>query len=207
MSQGISLAGRVVPSLRGLHALLVEAIKRPQHHYSDQELRKALKSQGGIAKLERVVISDRGEALQVFAMSLNSLKAYADSHLPGGFKALNDLRLKASEALEFAENRGERANKRSHSGLRLKVAEVEHELELHRQSNMLLLKALAECHDWFYNIRDASSALQREKNTQDAVDTVRAVLSMAMPPFNTLRTVEVQVPSADVSNIADYRKG
>lgn len=206
MSKGISLAAKAVPSVRGLYALLVEAIKRPQQYYSDQELRKALKSQGGIATLERVVTSDRGEPLQVMAMSLNSLKTYADGHLPGGFKALNDLRLKAFEALQIAENRGERANKRSRSGLTLKVAELEHELLLHRQTNMLLLKALADSHDWFFNIRDASSALQREKATQDAAESLRAILSMAMPPFNTLHTVEAPAPSADVSNIADYRK-
>lgn len=206
MSKGISLATKAIPSVRGLHALLVEAIKRPQQFCSDQELRKALKSQGGIATLERVVTNDRGKPLQVMAMSLNSLKTYADGHLPGGFKALNDLRLKAVEALQIVENRGQRANKRSRSGLTLKVAELEHELLLHRQTNMLLLKALADSHEWFFNIRDASSALQREKATQDAAESVRAILSMAMPPFNTLHTVEAPAPSADVSNIADYRK-
>jgi len=205
MSQGISLAARAAPSVRGLHALLVDAIKRAQQYHSDQELRKALKSQGGIAKLERAVTNDRGDTLQVIPMSLNTLKTYADTHLPGGFKTLNDLRLKALEALEIAAKRGERSNKRTRSGLSLKVAELEHELELHRQTNMLLLKAIAECHEWFYNIRDASSALQREKDAQDAADTVRAVLSMAMPPFNTLHTVEVPSPSAEVPNIADYR--
>lgn len=206
MSQGISLATRAIPSVRGLHFLLIEAIKRPHQHHPDKELRKALKSQGGIAKLERMVTNDRGEAMQIFPMSLNSLKAYADGHLPGGFKALNDLRLKAIEAIDIAEKRGERANKRTRSGLTLKVEELEHELLLHKQTNMLLLRALAECDGWFFNIRDASSALQREKATQDAVDTLRAVLSMAMPPFNTLRSVEVVVPSAEVSNLADYRK-
>ncbi|MNE55220.1 hypothetical protein D3C80_1500450 [compost metagenome] len=186
--------------------MLVDAIKRAQQYHSDQELRKALKSQGGIAKLEREVTNDRGDTLHVIPMSINTLKSYADVHLPGGFKALNDLRLKALEALEIAAKRGERSNKRTRSGLSLKVAELEHELELHRQTNMLLLKAIAECHEWFYNIRDASTALQREKDAQDAADTVRAVLSMAMPPFNTLHTVEVPSPSAEVPNIADYRK-
>nr|WP_319526870.1 hypothetical protein [Pseudomonas laurentiana] len=206
MSQGISLAAHAAPSVRGLHTLLVDAIKRAKQYHSDQDLRKALKSQGGIAKLERAVTDDRGDTLHVIPMSLNTLKTYADAHLPGGFKALNDLRLKALEALEIAAKRGERSNKRTRSGLSLKVAELEHELELHRQTNMLLLKAIAECHEWFYNIRDASSALQREKDAQDAADTVRAVLSMAMPPFNTLHTVEVPSPSAEVPNIADYRK-
>ncbi|MDR6950197.1 hypothetical protein J2Y39_004827 [Pseudomonas sp. 2957] len=205
--KGVSLAAQAVPSVRGLHTLLVEAIKRPKQYYADQELRKALKSQGGIAALERSVTSDRGESLQIMAMSLNSLKTYAEAHLPGGFKALNDLRLKALESLQIEENRGERANKRSRSGLTLKVAELEHELLLHRQTNMLLLKALAESHDWFFNIHNASSHLLREKAAQDAAENLRAILSMAMPPFNTLHTVEATTPSADVSNIADYRKG
>lgn len=208
MSQGISLAARAIPAVRGLHTLLIEAIKRPQQYYSDQELRQALKSQSGIAKLERMVPSDRGEQMEIFAMSLNSLKTYADANLPGGFKTLNDLRIKAAEALEFSEKRGERANKRSRTGLTLKVSQLEHELELHRQTNMLLLKALSESLDWFANIRDASSDQYRAKFTQDATETVRAILSMAMPPFNTVQMVaEAPAPSVDVTNINDYRKG
>ncbi|WP_110946387.1 hypothetical protein [Pseudomonas bohemica] len=207
MNKGVSLAARAIPAVRGLHVLLVEAIRKPQHHRSDQELRNALKSQGGIAKLERTVTDERGEAFQLFPMSLNTLKTYSEGHLPGGFGALNNLRLKALEALEIAEKRGERSNKRTRSGLALKVAELGNELELHRQTNMLLLRALAECHEWFFNIRDASTALQREKDAQDAVDVVRAVLSLAMPPFNTLHVIEAPAPSVDVANIADYRKG
>ncbi|WLH51291.1 hypothetical protein [Pseudomonas tolaasii] len=206
MSKGISLAAQAVPSVRALHALLVDAIKRPQQYYSDQDLRKALKSQGGISTLERMVTGERGESMQIIAMSLNSLKTYANSHLSGGFKAINDLRLKALEAIQLAEKKGERANKRSRSGLTLKVAELEHELLLHRQTNMILLKALGESHEWFFNILGASSAIQREKAAQDAAENLRAILSMAMPPFNTLHTVEAPTPSADVANIADYRK-
>ncbi|MEE4634129.1 hypothetical protein V2K98_11420 [Pseudomonas alliivorans] len=208
MSKGISLATRAIPAVLGLHTLLIEAIKRPQQYHSDRELREALKSQGGIAKLERTVTSQRGESLPIFAMSLNSLKTYANANLPGGFRALNELRLKAAEALEFSEKRGERANKRTRTGLALKVAQLEHELELHRQTNMLLLKALSESLDWFVNIRDASSDQYRAKFTQDATETVRAILSMAMPPFNTVQAVsEAPAPSADVTNINDYRKG
>ena len=155
-----------------------------------------------------MVPSDRGEQMEIFAMSLNSLKTYADANLPGGFKTLNDLRIKAAEALEFSEKRGERANKRSRTGLTLKVSQLEHELELHRQTNMLLLKALSESLDWFANIRDASSDQYRAKFTQDATETVRAILSMAMPPFNTVQMVaEAPAPSVDVTNINDYRKG
>lgn len=207
MSQGISLAERAIPAVRGLHNLLINVIKRPKQHCADEELKRALKSQGGIAKLEREITGDRGETFKIFPMSLNSLKTYADSTLPGGFRALNDLRLKAGEALELAEKRGERANKRSRSGLVLKVAELEHELLMHRQTNMLLLKALTDSHDWFFNIRDASDAAHREKFTQDAADNLRAILSMAMPPFNTIETALAQTPSADVANINDYRKG
>ncbi|MFC8752698.1 hypothetical protein ACN429_19550 [Pseudomonas oryzihabitans] len=206
MSKGVSLAAQAIPSVRGLHALLVETIKRPQQYHSDQELRKALKNQAGLSTLHRIVSGDRGESLQIIAMSLNSLKTYADRHLPGGFKAINDLRLKALEALQLAEKRGERANKRTRSGLMLKVTELEHELLLHRQTNMILLKALGESHDWFFNILGASSTIQREKAAQDAAENLRAILSMAMPPFNTIHTLETPAPSADVPNIADYRK-
>lgn len=206
MSQGISLAERAIPAVRGLHLLLIQVIKRPQQYCEDEDFKNALKSQGGIAKLDRAVTNDTGETFKVFPMSLNSLKTYADNNLPGGFKALNDLRLKAGEALALAGKREERGNKRTRSGLALKVAELEHQLLMHRQTNMLLLKALAESHDWFFNIRDASDAAHREKFTLDAANNLRAILSMATPPFNTIETAHTSISSSDVANINEYRK-
>jgi hypothetical protein len=182
--------------------LLVDAIKRPLQYCADDEFRIALKSQGGIAKLKRSITTEQGEVIETLPMSLNSLKTYAESHLPGGFKTLNDLRLKAADALQLALKREERANKRTRSGLTLKVAQLAHELELHRQTNMILTRALSECMGQFVNIRDASSDKIRRKFARDATETLQAILSLAMPPFNVIDAPQAPpAPSANVTNI------
>ncbi|AAO58178.1 MULTISPECIES: hypothetical protein [Pseudomonas syringae group] len=206
--QGSSLSAQAVPGIQALRALLVDVIKRPLQFSNDEELHAALKTQGGIAKLSRSIIVQHGEVVETLPMSLNSLKTYADQHLPGGFKGLNDLRLKATDSLQCALKQGERANKRTRSGLTLKVAQLEHEMELHRQTNMILTRALSESLHQFVNIRDASSEHVRKKFTQDATETIFAILSMAMPPFNVIDAPHsAPAPSADIANLSDYRKG
>jgi hypothetical protein len=208
MKQGVSLSAKAKSGVRALHILFVDAIKRPLQYCNDDELRTALKSQGEIAKLKRSVTTEQGEVIETHPMSLNSLKTYAEAHLAGGFKTLNDLRLKAGDALQVALKREERANKRTRSGLTLKVAQLEHELELHRQTNMILTRALTESLGQFVNIRNASNDELRKKFTQDATDTLYAILSLAMPPFNVIDVPLADLPpSADVTNISDYRKG
>jgi hypothetical protein len=208
MKQTPTLSEQAKTGVRALHMLLVDVIKRPLQHCTDDELRTALKNQVGIAKLKRSITTEHGDVIETRPMSLNSLKTYAETHLSGGFKSLNDLRLKAADALQHALKREERANKRTRSGLTLKVAQLEHELELHRQTNMILTRALSECLGQFINIRDASNDLIRRKFTQDATDTLRAILSLAMPPFNLLAPPNTTpAPSADVTDISNYRKG
>ncbi|MFU4542435.1 hypothetical protein ACM714_20545 [Pseudomonas aeruginosa] len=186
--------------------LLTDVIKFPLKHGNDDELCMALKSQAGIAKLKRTVTTEQGDVIETISMSLNTLKSYAETHLDGGFQALNNLRRKAAEAIQFAQKREERANKRTRSGLTLKVAQLEYELELHRQTNMILTRALSECLGQFVNIRDATNEHIRRKYAQDATDTLHAILSLAIPPFNIAEAPRIAPPSADITNISDYRK-
>ncbi|KPB73352.1 Uncharacterized protein AC507_1919 [Pseudomonas syringae pv. maculicola] len=73
---------------------------------------------------------------------------------------------------------------------------------------MILTRALSESLHQFVNIRDASSEHVRKKFTQDATETIFAILSMAMPPFNVIDAPHsAPAPSADIANLSDYRKG
>lgn len=208
MKKGVSLSPHARSGLRALHILMVDIIKKPAQFCGDADLLSALKSQGGVAKLRRSIVGDSGEILETYPMSLNSLKTYADEYVSGGFKSLNDLRLKAIDSLHIAIKREEQANKRTRSGLTLKVAQLEHELELLRQTNMIMTRALSESLNQFVNIRDASSDVLRRKFSQDATETLRAILTMAMPPFNILEEHRAApAPSADITLLSDYRKG
>lgn len=207
MSKSSSKNTLILEGLRALQTLLVQINQRPAQFSSDTELRTALKTQGGLARLVRLVDMGQGEFKPTFPVSLNTLKTHANENLVGGFQSLNDLRTKAMDALDQADKHEQRANKRSKSGLTMKVNQLEQELEMQRQTNVILLQALSESMHQFTSIRDASSDSMRVKRTNDALQVLRAITSMAMPPFNTLPTpVEASKPSTEIANIDDYRK-
>ncbi|NUU34329.1 hypothetical protein [Pseudomonas sp. C2B4] len=194
-----------INSVKALHSLLVKIIQHPQQFIAEIELREALKSQGKFAGLRHTFSLDHGELTQTSPMSLNSLKAHADNTIAGGFKALNDLRLKTLEALEFAQKRQERANKRTRSGLSLMVEQLEQELVMQRQTNVILLRAMSEAMTQFKSIRDASDDNLRAKRTQDALSTLRAIVSMNTPPFNLIPVYSDVPLSVEVANLSDFR--
>jgi len=171
------------------------------------ELRSALKSQGGLANLNYSIELEAGATATTFPMSLNTLKTYANENLSGGFNSLNDLRIKADEALENADKKEKHANKRSKSGLNRKIEQLEFELEMQRQTNVILLRALTESMHQFTSIRDASDDKIRAKRTHDGLQTLRAIVSMGIPPFNIIaNSSEPPLSSSEVSNLDDYRK-
>jgi hypothetical protein len=208
MKKASSRTGQAVSGVKALHTLLVQIIQRPQQFSKEADLRSVLKSQGSLAGLKRSVETEQGDFIQTFPMSLNTLKTHANENLAGGFKALNELRLKAIEALEFSEKREQLANKRTKSGLAKKVEQLEFELEMQRQTNVILLRALSEAMHQFTSIRDAPDEKIRAKRTQDALQVMREIASMNRPPFNLIPTPsESPAPSVEVVNIDDYRKG
>ncbi|MGC3575790.1 hypothetical protein ACPTKM_00270 [Pseudomonas aeruginosa] len=207
MSKDSTRGTQALTGLKALQALLTLACRQPLHFNKDPNLRSALKSQGGLARLNQNIELGPGEVLATFPMSLNTLKTYANENLSGGFKALNDLRLAALDALEKADNREKYANRRSKSGLNRRIEQLEFELEMQRQTNMILLRALSESMHQFTSIRDASDNKIRDKRTQDALQTLRAIVSMGMPPFNIIPSIsDPPSPSVTVTNIDDYRK-
>lgn len=197
----------ILEGIRALQALLVQIIQKPTPFSADTELRTALKTQAGLASLLRTVDMGQGEFKSTYPASLNTMKARANENLAGGFRTLNDLRTKAIEALELADKQERRANKRSKSGLTIKVHQLEQQLEMQRQTNVILLQALSESMHQFISIRDASSDSMRAKRTNDALQVLRAITSMAIPPFNTLPTpADAPMTSTEVANLDDYRK-
>lgn len=207
MSKSSSKNDLIQEGLRALQALLVQVNQRPAQFSSDTELRTALKTQGALASFKRLVDMGQGEFKSTFPVSLNTLKTRANENLVGGFQSLDDLRIKANDALERADKQEARANKRSKSGLTLKVHQLEQELEMQRQTNIILLQALSESMHQFTSIRDASSDSMRAKRTNDALQVLRAITSMAIPPFNTLPIpAEASKPPTAVTSLDDYRK-
>lgn len=188
-----------------LERLLAQVITKPSDFVDDTELRSAFKSQAGLASLDRVVSAGGGSGINTFPTSLNTLKKYSDECLVGGFNSLNALRIKAIEAFEREERKKAKSNKRTKAGLSLKVTDVESELEMLRQTNYLLLRALQEALGQIQDIRVAKDLKTLEKWSSDAIASLLSITSLCIPPFNL---TEATFPNATstVTDINDYRK-
>lgn len=99
-------------ALNTLMELLHQVHKSPDSFKDNKELILTLKSQVATAGLE--ISFQAGEAAKTTSpMSLNTLKTYAERHIPTGFDGFNRLRVSALEAVEAAQRRAERSNKRT----------------------------------------------------------------------------------------------
>ncbi|WP_371925830.1 hypothetical protein [Pseudomonas sp. PB101] len=202
---------KTTSAVKILQDLLILVAKRPQHFSSDTNLRLALKSQGGLASINIVYVSETGVDIQTTPMSLNTLKTYSNDVLNNGFKGLNSLRIKALEALEIAEKRNTQINKRTKSGLTRKVEQLEFELEMHRRTNYILLQALSTAIIQLSSVEDAPNELVRTKRIRDTQGLLRAIVGMNNPPFNEIPIVRTNSdntlkPSHIVTDINSFRK-
>lgn len=118
-------------SLLATKQLFLDVISKPSEFTSDENLRKAMKSQGGIAKYEDI---DRG----ITPCSLNTLKSCADRLLTRGFMELEDVRKNALLALEQVEQMNQKANHKTRSGLTKMVEQLKSNNDILRQRNHLL---------------------------------------------------------------------
>lgn len=195
---------QITTGIDALKIILSNVIKHPKEHTEDVELRAALKTQGNLAKLERTVLNEQKLETRTYPMSLNSLKTYSDHKISGGYKALDDLRRKAISALEYSDKKATRANKRSKSGLSLKVEELEAEIEILRQTNLVLLSGLSEALKQFGIILGGTDSASRENRAETAANTLRAIISMNSHPFDQL-TRPSPAPSLEVTDINAFR--
>lgn len=193
--------------LNALHELLTVIIQKPNIFKNDLNLRHALHSQGGFASLEYTFKDLSGIQHITQPMSLNTLKSYANSNLGGGFKKLDELRRMALDKLQLLEKPEPEINKRTKIGLTGKVVSLEHELEMHRQANEVLVRALTSAMHGFLSIRDADEKNLRDKRAQDALQELRAITSMNIAPFNVREeSLESMDPPPKVADISIFRK-
>lgn len=187
-------------ALNTLMEFLHQVHKSPDSFKDNKELIQALKSQVATAGLE--ISFQAGEAAKTTApMSLNTLKTYAERHIPTGFDGFNRLRVSALEAVEAAQRRAERSNKRTKVGLTLRVEELEHKLSALQRTSMVLLQALNRSLDDIKSVRDASSAGVRALRATEAIKALSAITSLNAPPFNRLTNPDEKA----VINLDEYR--
>ncbi|KXS54189.1 MAG: hypothetical protein AWU57_1435 [Marinobacter sp. T13-3] len=173
-------------------------IKSPGSFVDNSEIRKAIKSQGGLAKLEYKFQIDDTSICKI-SMSLNTLKSYSDRLFEEGFEGLNYLRLKALNTLDEHVQRSVQPNSQSKAGLKFKIEQLQDELEKHRSANFVLLQAITSAMGTIKSMQDATSDSIRDKRAKEGLARLRAIASLNPPPFDKVQ------PS--VVSIKDYKDG
>lgn len=196
---------RVLNSRSAVSALrdfLRQVAARPHLFAENVELISALKSQAGITALEVEFEDDEG-IKQTKAVSLNTLKTYANELFERGFEEINYLRISAKDSIDAFNKRGQKSNKRTKSGLTKRVDEMERDLEQHQKINFILLQGLSHAIAELKIVRDTPSEKLRKKRVQDALTTLTMIASMNPPPFDYFPPSEHY---RKVTQIDKYRK-
>ena len=116
-------------------ALLQEIIRSPDEFKNNDDLVKALKSQGGLAKY---VDDER----HIDTISINTIKNLSKLLLDDDFEGFDRLRINARDALEKAlKGKIKKSNEES---ARQKLASTEETLAITQQSNFLLNTVIKE---------------------------------------------------------------
>ena len=116
-------------------ALLLEVIKSPDEFKDNDDLVKALKSQGGLAKFE---YAER----HIGTVSINTAKSLSELLYDDGFDSFDRLRINARDAIEKAlKGKIKKSNEES---ARQKLTSTEETLAITQQSNFLLNTVIKE---------------------------------------------------------------
>lgn len=153
--------------------LLKEIITLPAEFKDDEDLLKALKSQSGIAKYQN-------EERNITSCSLNTVKSVSGALLDRGFLSLDELRINAKLAIEAAQHseKASTGNKQTVVGLRLKVTELESQLDAAQRSNSLLTAMVSELRSKLKQIAfDEKTAEERQEFYREHNRKVEAQLS------------------------------
>lgn len=185
-----------------LQALLRAIIRQPAIFSGDPKILNALKSQGGIAKLE---VSFEGNGLHITKnrVSINTLKTHSDRFLERGFKGIDELRKHAHIAIETYNNRLKLPSKRTQAGLSRCVQELESQLDNHQRVNFILLQGLGVAVSQLRNIRSNINPELLEHRAKELIKTLTSLVTINPPPFDTIPEPR---ESSNTIRMSEYRK-
>lgn len=187
-SRGERVSGST--SIRALCELLRAVIQSPAEFAGDTSLKDALRSQGALAKYERI-----GDS--IVPSSINTLKKWAAEHLEGGWKGLEHLRKGATEALVRHDQNKQKSNKTTKEGLKRRTDELEEKLIEQRRVNLGLLSIIGTLCADIGNVANLKDAKDRHDLASESAGRLRATLALNDPPFD--RIVSTAIDSKDDS--------
>jgi hypothetical protein len=150
-------------SIEELDILLVDIADDAESSVGDEELHKALKSQGALARFSR------GD--KIFGSSLNTVKRRSAMVLTRGFLQLDEHRISALSAIEVAAQKEGRAGKRTKAAVQEGLRDAEEQLDKTREDLLVLTAALGDAIRYGRICASASqngaAAVQYEKHIQE----------------------------------------
>lgn len=188
-----NLRTKQMQAIDNLKIFLEAIIKSPHEFKHNLDIARSLKSQGATASLDLVFELD-GRKFALIPMSLNSLKRYANEHHSDGFRGLDRLRIRAHDSLILAEKKAVTSNKRSKSGMLLRIEELEDVIQKTQQANFILLQAISQSMLSITSIVEAPNANIRAKRALEALQSIRATIDICPEPFNTIPKHENVTP-------------
>jgi hypothetical protein len=145
-----------ITSIKNLKNLLIEIIKNPEKYIKDLPLMESLSSQGKLSKYENV-------DLKIFATSINTMKRLS-SYPDCDFEALDKLRVSAIESLKKKENLIGNKITYNKNDLLVKIENLENELNINKNSQLLLLKTISDVNKTLNSIKNVNNVEEMKEH-------------------------------------------
>ena len=166
-------------SVINLRDFLRQVCKSPDAYKKDEDLRAALKSQGGLAKYTN-------NDFDIIPSSINTIKRVSYEAIDGGFEALDDLRKGALERIEDHELKEKKSNKRTRTGLAMRVDELEDNILKLEHINFLLLQAFSEVISDIKSVANMENNESRNQRSKEAIRKLMSIMTINPAPFDCI---------------------
>lgn len=175
---------KVVDSILARISLLESILQSPKSYISDENIIKALSSQGSLASLTHIFKSNE-ETFTILPLSVTTLKAKISTVSDGlTWESFDALRLQARDCILQAARTSNSLPKQTKLGLKESLAHAKAELENQREINFRLIQAISKT---VGSIRDSLSITKAElraKHAEETIQTIYMVLGLNDFPFN-----------------------
>ncbi|WP_447903399.1 hypothetical protein [Pseudomonas serbica] len=174
----------VVDSIIARISLLEAIVQSPKTYISEENIIKALSSQGSLASLTHTFMSNE-KTFTILPLSVTTLKAKISTVSDGlTWESFDALRLQARDCILQAARTNDSSPKQTKLGLKESLANVETELENQREINFRLIQAISKT---VGSIRDSLSITKAElraKHAEETIQTIYMILGLNDFPFN-----------------------
>lgn len=184
----MSKQDQVKASIEGRFRLLTHIYENPEKYAADRNMVEILATQGSLCNLDTIITID-SVSITIKPISLNTLKKWLSLKGPSeNFEHLNKLRCQALERIKspIAEPAEPelKPNKRTRTGLVLKVSDLEATIAKLHAVNMVLIQALEVNRRDLLTISRTTRNGDRQQHIEKAINRIIKILSLNPSPYD-----------------------